>query len=119
MPLKTISPRYEIGYHNGHTAYVLLDEVRYWSKRYGKGVTVPIGYRSDGASFIASDIGGISWWVHDWLCDKHEWDDLSYCSSWESSMVLHDILVEQGQWCRAKLWFAFVYPYQRVWRGWR
>ena len=41
-------------------------EIKYYSKRYNKHVTVPKGYNSDGATG-AIDIYSDAWWIHDKL----------------------------------------------------
>ena len=88
--------------------YINKDEIVYLSPRYGKTVTVPVGYPSDGATF-AEDIYSDSWWVHDKLCDTGVWDDLTRCTNWQASMVLHDILMDEGRWIRAKRWFFWTF----------
>lgn len=89
----------------GRTRYRLLESIVYFDKRSGKFVTIPVGYISNGASGPAIDIASLSWWVHDWLVETMKWDDGSYCSIWDSSLVLHDILMEENRWFRAKTWF--------------
>jgi len=88
----------------GKIKYHSLKRIHYYSKRYGKWVTVPEGYPSDGATF-AEDIYSDSWWVHDKLCDTGFWDDGTRVTNWQASMVLRDILLEEGRWIRAHRWF--------------
>lgn len=76
----------------------------YHSPRYGKSVTVPAGYVSDGASGPAVDIYSEGWWVHDVLCDRGTWDDGTPCNNWQASTVLHDILKSEGRYVRAFSW---------------
>lgn len=83
--------------------YKLLQEIVYYSYRYDKEVTVPAGYISDGATG-AYDITSRGWWVHDLLCDRKTWDDGTYCTRWQGSTVLHDILKEEGHWFRCHSW---------------
>jgi hypothetical protein len=78
-------------------------EIVYFSHRYGKFVTVPYGYRSDGATG-AIDIWSSGWWVHDVLCDRGTWDDGTPCTNWQASMVLADILESEGRWLRKHTW---------------
>ena len=84
--------------------YTLPCTIRHNSERYGKTVTVPAGYHSDGATG-AIDIYSDGWWVHDWLCDHGVWDDGSPCNNWQASTVLSDILRAEGRWVRAIYWW--------------
>jgi hypothetical protein len=90
---------------NGRTRYRLLEAIVYMDKRTGKVATIPANYVSNGASGPAIDIASLSWLVHDWLVETMRWDDGSYCSIFQSSLVLHDILVEENRRLRAKTWF--------------
>ena len=107
--------------------YILLQEIKYFSKRYGKWVTVPFKYHSDGATG-AMDIQGhiravkisdtldgevspeeviytsLAWWVHDKLCDSGKFDDGSLCTNWQASRILSDILKEDGHKYRQYYW---------------
>jgi len=76
----------------------------YVSERFNKTVTVPEGYKSDGASGPASDIYSQSWWVHDVLCDTGRWDDGTKCTNWQASKVLSDILKSEGRSIRSFTW---------------
>jgi hypothetical protein len=76
----------------------------YHSKRYGKTVTVPEGYDSDGATG-ASDIYSDSWWVHDMIAARCTWDDGTPITNWQASKVLSDILASEGRWVRKHTWF--------------
>lgn len=80
-------------------------EIKYFSPRYKKFVTVPKGYVSDGATG-ASDIYSKAWWVHDMLCDRGTWDDGTPVTNWQASSVLSDILKDEGRWFRARTWFV-------------
>jgi len=84
--------------------YTLEHKIRYFSFRYKKWVTVPKGYRSDGATGVR-DINSQSWWVHDWLCDYGVFDNGTQCTNWQASAILHDILADEGRWFRARSWF--------------
>ena len=84
--------------------YVLPYEIRWVSQRYGKVVTVPPGFESNGADW-ALDIWTEAWWVHDWFCRHGVWDDGSSVTNWEASSVLADILTKEGRWFRARYWW--------------
>jgi hypothetical protein len=88
--------------------YILDHEICYFSHRYQKTVTVPVGYESDGATG-AIDIYTHSWWVHDKLCDTGVFDDGTLCNNWQASQVLSDILQKEGRWIRAQYWFTFTW----------
>ena len=77
--------------------------IDYYSLRYSKRVSVPVGYLSDGATG-AIDIYSRSWWVHDKLCDTGVWHDGTPCTNWQASTVLSDILRSEGRWFRARTW---------------
>lgn len=83
--------------------YLLNEAIVYTSPRYGKTVTVPAGYVSDGATG-AMDIASRGWWVHDALCDRGVWDDGARLSNWQCSTVLADILAEEGRKWQAWRW---------------
>jgi hypothetical protein len=76
----------------------------YVSPRYGKTITVPFGYESDGATG-ALDIWSEGWWVHDVLCDRGTWDDGTPATNWQASQILQDILHDEGRKWRAHGWF--------------
>lgn len=80
----------------------------YVSPRYGRSLTVPKGYKSDGATG-ALDIWSRAWWVHDMACETGQWDDGHPMSNWDASTVLSDILLEEGRWARAVYWWWFTY----------
>lgn len=96
--------------------YVLLAPIVYHSQRFRKTITVEAGFKSDGASGPAPDLSGIGWWVHDKLCTTFAWDDGTPCSVLDSSLVLHDILKEEGRPIRARTWFVatLIYGYLRA-----
>ncbi len=87
--------------------YKLLERLHRYIERYDKYVTVfPTDEdRSDGATY-AKDINSDGWWIHDKLKRTKEFDDWSHCSNWKASMILHDILKEEGYWFRSKSWFV-------------
>ena len=96
----------------GKMHYILESPVVHTSKRYGKTATIPSGFDSDGGSGPAEDIVSLGWWVHDWLCRHKLWDDGSPCPPFQSSMVLHDILMRENRWFRAKTWFIATFIHQ-------
>jgi hypothetical protein len=105
-----------ISYHLTDSGWYVLDApLVYVSPRYRKTVTVPAGFRSDGASGPAVDVASLSWWVHDILCTSRQWDDGSPCPPWQRSTVLHDILNSEGRWFRARTWWAATL----AWESWR
>jgi hypothetical protein len=103
-----------ISYHQTENGYVLDAPLVYYSRRYRKTITCPTGMRSDGASGPAVDIASVSWWAHDRLCETHTWDDGTRCDAWAAAWVLHDILVEEGRWFRARSWWLAT----GLWRSW-
>ena len=92
-----------LNYHRVHDGYVLDEKIVYYSKRYKKTITVPLGRRSDGATG-ARDIPSLSWWVHDEICFRCEWDDGDKISRWQGSSVLFDILWSEKQFVEAISW---------------
>lgn len=88
--------------------YILDKPILYFSTRYNKDVLVPKGYPSDGATG-ARDIDSKGWWVHDVLCDHGVFFDGSPCTNWQASMILHDILIQEGYWFRARSWFVMTW----------
>lgn len=90
--------------------YKRKSELVYWSARYGKYVTVPEGYSSDGATG-AVDIYSDSWWVHDKLCDTGKFDDGTYCTNVQASTILCDILRSEGRWLRALYWWPVTFMF--------
>lgn len=89
---------------DGKTSYRLNEGFVYHSPRYGKSVTLPDGYLSDGATGTF-DIVTRAWWVHDKLCDVGMWDDGTKVSNWQASQVLQDILTEEGRVRQGIRWF--------------
>lgn len=81
----------------------------YYSKRYGKSITVPEGFYSDGAT-CAPDIDSDGWWVHDVICRYGKWNDGTRITNWQASMVLHDIMRDEG-WAGwwSRLWRAMTF----------
>ena len=84
--------------------YELLDPIFWQSRRYGRVITVEAGFRSDGASGPARDIESRAWFIHDKACTTWTWDDGTPISLWQSSMILKDVLSEEGHVWIAPLW---------------
>ena len=77
----------------------------YYSKRYKKWVTVPIGFECDGSTWSPNI--GWAWLFHDWLFYSGKWDDGTPILWREANMVMWDIMQEEG-------WPEWVYKiYQR------
>lgn len=92
----------------GKIKYWSPERIEYYSKRYDKFVIIEKGYGSDGATF-AEDIYSRSWWVHDKLCDEGTWADGTPVTNWQASMVLRDILLDEGRYVRACRWFVWTF----------
>jgi len=102
---------------HGRRRYILRAAFTYYSKRYNKLIAIPEGTISDGASGPAIDIASNAWWIHDLLCVTHRFDDGTRCTAWQASVILGDILKEEGRWIRAPFWTFFTYLATR--RGFR
>lgn len=109
----TTVPTVEFEFRDGN--YILTERLYYHSARYNRTVILPVGYPSDGASGPAEDVVSSGWWVHDWFCDGRPWLDGTYTTGWQRSMILHDILIIEGRWCRARTWFCATLAYE----GWK
>lgn len=94
---------FTIAEKDGKEVYILNEEIVYTSPRYGKTVTVPAGFVSDGATG-AMDIASRAWFIHDALCGGY-WDDGAKISNWQCSQVLQDVLAEEGRYWQSKRWF--------------
>ena len=97
---------------NGH--YILGEELRNFSLRYLKETIVEKGFDSDGASGPAEDIVSEAWWIHDKLCRTKKWADGTPCSAWQRSMVLHDILWQEGRYVRSMRWFVATFMWDGI-----
>jgi hypothetical protein len=87
------------------SVYVSSNSWTYHSERYGRSITIHKGYPSDGATF-APDIDSDGWWVHDRICETGAWDAGTKITNWQASMVLYDIMRDEG----------YVGWFSRVWR---
>ena len=98
--------------------YTNPKEIHYYSKRYRKYITVPKGYKSDGATGVL-DVCPKSWYVHDWMCGNYlgegpkpiggQFDDGTKINNWQCSHIFADILREEGY---------IILPYTRFWGTW-
>lgn len=89
---------------DGKDRYVCNENIGYFSERYQKWIIREAKDDSDGATY-AKDIDCFGWLFHDELCDTGLWEDGTPCTNWQGSMVLSDILKEQGFWFRTHTWF--------------
>ena len=85
--------------------YVIQKTMGYYSARYDNGVLARSGDIFDGATG-AMDIDSRGWIFHDVLCRDGVFEDGKTCTNWQASMVLKDILAEDGKWFRQYSWFA-------------
>ena len=85
--------------------YLCVKKYRWFSYRYGKTVTIEEGDESDGATG-AWDIHSSSWWIHDKLCERTTWDDGTPVTAFKAAMTLRDVLLTEGRWFRANIWFV-------------
>jgi len=83
--------------------YVTLDRFEYFSRRYGKMISALPGEKFDGATG-AIDIDSESWVIHDVLCRDGVFDDGTPCNNWQASMILGDVLADEGRWFRRLTW---------------
>ena len=83
--------------------YLLRTSYLHYSERYDKYVMLEMGMRSDGATY-AWDIISLGWWVHDKLCNTGKWADGTKLTNWQCSMVLSDILWDEGRYIRSQRW---------------
>lgn len=93
---------------DGRRWYVRDSAFVYRSERYGKSITVPAEYRSDGATG-GTDILSEAWWVHDVACDTGQWDDGTPITNWQASRVLGDILMSERRPFRAVGWMLVTF----------
>lgn len=84
--------------------YRVLENIAYFSVRYGKWIGAEKGDRSDGATF-AKDIDSFGWIFHDELCNDGTFEDGTVCVNWQASHVLTDIMQVEGYWFRTRSWF--------------
>lgn len=92
--------------------YTVVKEIKYYSERYQKYVTVPVGFPTDGATCFP-DIESFFWTVHDWLVNGkgNDFDDGSHCSNWNASMIAADILWAEKRYLLAPVVFVGVWVF--------
>jgi len=85
--------------------YIIHKTMCYYSQRYSKLIVARVGDVFDGATG-AFDIDTRAWIFHDILCRDGFFNDGTPCTNWQASLVLKDILAEDGKWFRQYTWFA-------------
>lgn len=108
---KVIDPKKNNGFK-----YELLQEINYYSSRYKEWVCVAVGTKSDGATGAKDLPESISWWVHDQLCVDKKFFSGRKCTVWMASMVLRDILEDEGHTIRKITWKWATFAFGRVMR---
>lgn len=84
--------------------YELKRKIYYFSPRYNRAISAEAGERFDGATG-AIDINSNSWIIHDVLCRDGCFYDGTPCNNLQASLVLRDILEDEGRWFRKNTWF--------------
>ena len=84
--------------------YEVLQDYRYYSRRYNRFLTVRAGCYSDGATFAPDLPKTDAWIIHDCICRYGVWDDGTRIDNWTASMVLSDLLRRDGYPWRARWW---------------
>ena len=77
--------------------YRLLVKIVYWSPRYKKFITVPVGFLSDGVTWFL-DLASISAWLHDWMRKTKKFDDGTPIACYQASMIFGDVLRVEGDY---------------------
>ena len=88
--------------YRGEDSYYLEASFVYYSAKYDKFKTVPVGVY-DGATG-AADVCPKAWLVHDAICNNPVWDDGTPIKAWQAANVLSEILKKNGRWFRARSW---------------
>ena len=83
--------------------YEITKELCYFSRRYKKLITIPEGFKCDGASGVPNI--GNGWKFHDWLFYKGTFDDSTRCSFHQANIILGDVLKDEGHRWRSKIWY--------------
>ena len=86
-----------IGYTDGTVDYFLIDPLKYWSPRFNNYISVEAGFRSDGASGAVDVKGSRSWWVHDKVCERPEFDDGTPITAWQAARIISDLLAWESK----------------------
>lgn len=88
--------------------YEVIKAYRYYSLRYNRYLSIPLGFYSDGATG-AKDVDSDGWIVHDYICRYAKWDDSTPIDNWTASTVLADILWTDGHHFRSVSWWIATY----------
>jgi len=88
--------------------YECIKPCTYYSPRFNRSLTVPLGFFSDGAT-DAPDIDTDAWWFHDVACRYGVWDDGTKIDNFTASTVLGDILWQDKFWFRSVYWWWATY----------
>lgn len=90
----------------GDKHYTVTEEYVYHSPRYNRDLTIPVGFKSDGATGIF-DVNSDAWIIHDWICDVGKWDDGMLIDNWTASTVFADVLWKDGhKWLSVAGWIG-------------
>ncbi len=101
----------EIQYTGSHKiGYTVTEEYTYYAKRYNRRLTIPKGFKSDGATGVP-DIDTDGWLIHDWICDVGLWDDGTKIDNWTASTVFGDILWRDGFKIYSVLWWIGTFAF--------
>ena len=98
----------QIKYKKVGDGYETTKEYTYYSKRYNRSITIPVGFYSDGAT-AAPDLDTDAWYVHDHICRYALWNDSTPIDNWTASTVLGDILFRDGFKFRSFTWWFATY----------
>ena len=98
--------------------WTALNDLHYFSPRYGHSTTGPAGFVCDGASMVP-DVG-VAWIWHDFLYYWARWDDGSRVTKLQADNVFRDIMRLEGRWLRSRVRYIGVRRgANRAWRGHR
>jgi hypothetical protein len=86
--------------------YIVFRNKTYYSPRYKKRIEIKTSDKPYDGATGAIDIDSFGWLFHDVLCRDGCFSDGTACNNWQASMVLSDILAEEGRWFRAKTWLV-------------
>ncbi len=85
--------------------YRVIKSKSYFSKRYQKRIDILTTDKPYDGATGAFDIDSFGWLFHDVLCRDGCFSDKSKCTNLQASLVLSDILSEEGRWFRQGSWF--------------
>lgn len=97
-------PKYHAEIIDGKRCYLLDEDFKWFSWRYGLYVKARAGERFDGVTGWR-DIESSAWLVHDILCRDGIFSDGTKCTAWQCMMCLFDRLREEG-----RLWEGIFWP---------